>query len=167
MSFEKKYDNSLPPREAKRLLTKMYKEETYYRDMMKDRGTPFKQSFIMAFWGILAIVGSIPLLIYGSMHTDSLSTCIGFAVFFWVIGGFMLLIAYLNIYPTGKEGRQFLEDFYADEETAECRTRKKAALWLWAFTRARYWRWTHGSPSLWDRAKDKNDYELSYLLKWL
>ena len=64
-----------------------------------------------------------------------------------------------------KDRRIFVKEFLADEATAECRNRKKAANWLWKYVR-RYTAMKGKTNGMYKY--DRNWYErLAHILKWL
>lgn len=173
MSSQNYNDNPLSPREAEKLLMKKYRQEGYSHG----RSSTIENGRIVAGIGVVCFVIGLLSFVNGLMHDNGSVFGLELAGICLIAGVLMEFFAYLAVLPSANGGKQFMEDFFKDEVTAECRNRKRAAIWLWAFTSQKYWAWTHGNTALWNHAKYKSDYsldysredylELSHLLKWL
>ena len=81
-----------------------------------------------------------------------------------LVGLIGIIIGTVKFISLVRARSKFIKDFLADERTAECRSRKKAAKWLWDFV---------AEHSMRGEAVLKYTYvhewydEYAYLLKWV
>jgi hypothetical protein len=180
MSFQKKYDHELSPKEAKAQLL----------DIMRRESKPHAEYFVNSHYGqtrvfpwlgwfelalFCAISALIPLIIllccvvylimegalfaseeYSATLIEGLAMIIGLGATF--------VLTTLYVISTLKKRKKFVKDFFEDEITAECNDRKKAAKWFWRCVIIRGRQDSRMQKYTYDRELYK-DY--SHLLKWL